>query len=68
MSNYINKEKDKGLLDFFCPMCGHNKFNRTPRNFSEKMHYYFSIGSKANKKFECNNCGWTVLLGKGKRK
>lgn len=60
--------KDKGLLDFFCPVCGCNKFNRVPRNLFEKTVYTFTMGSKAAKKFECQKCGWTVLLDRGKKR
>lgn len=67
MNSKVYKEHDKGLLDFFCPVCGCNKFTRTHRNIFEKTVYCLSFGNKANKKFECNNCEWTVLLGKGKR-
>jgi predicted RNA-binding Zn-ribbon protein involved in translation (DUF1610 family) len=62
-----DNSKDKGLLDFFCPVCGRNKFNRTNRNFFEKALYAISFGRKANKKFECRNCGWTVLIDSSKK-
>lgn len=65
MNKYLNKEK--GLLDFFCPVCGNNKFNRVERNWFEKSIYYLSFQTKNTKKFECDKCQWTVLLDKGKK-
>ncbi len=67
MNKDLKKKKDKGLLDFFCPVCGHNKFDRTPRTVFEKLKFYLSFGKSANKKFVCKSCGWEVLLGKSNR-
>jgi predicted RNA-binding Zn-ribbon protein involved in translation (DUF1610 family) len=64
MRKYLNKEKAQ--LDFACPVCGCNKFERTNRNMFEKSLFYLSGGNKATKKYECTNCGWTVLLSADK--
>ena len=68
MGKYLTSDKDKGLLDFFCPVCGCNKFDRIERNVIEKTVFYLSFGNRCSKKFKCQNCDWTVLLGKGKKK
>ena len=60
MSSYLNK--DKQAINFLCPACGNNKFDRVPRSLFEKSIYYLSLGSRNAKKFECTNCKWTVLL------
>lgn len=66
MSAYLNK--DKFQLDFFCPVCGNDKFNRIPRNIFEKSVYYLTFGKNNAKKYECINCKWTVLPAKKQSK
>ena len=68
MGFYVNKVTDKKLLDFFCPVCGKNQFNRIALNKFDKVLRFLSFGKRASSKFECSDCKYTVLLPASKVK